>query len=149
MNSFRRTLSTVTKPFSFVHKTFVGLGFDKTKDKHVSMYKLAFVSRETDRSYTLYVAAKTLENGNAEVKLSEASFNEKHVPSQVEEAAISKLHDIADYLEQHNRSLNLVEDTHNSMAHTEAEMVALGKQMKHMKTGSELLEEGLVPDPIQ
>ncbi|MFD0698274.1 hypothetical protein ACFQZT_29800 [Paenibacillus sp. GCM10027628] len=149
MNSFRRTLSTVTKPFSFVHKTLVGLGFDKTKDKHVSMYKLAFVSPETDRSYTLYVTAHTMENGQAEVKLSEASFDEKHVPYQVKEAAISKLRDVADYLEQHSRTLKLVEDTHNSMAPTEDEMIVLGKQMKHMKTGSELLEEGLVPDPIQ
>ncbi|MBD0383640.1 hypothetical protein [Paenibacillus sedimenti] len=93
---------------------------------------------EADRGYTLFMPALTLEIGQSEVKLNEVGFDKSHVPEHVKEAALSKLRVVADYLEQHSRSL----------ASTEDEMVALGKQMKHMKIGSELLNEGLVPDPI-
>ncbi|MDQ0112097.1 hypothetical protein [Paenibacillus harenae] len=37
----------------------------------------------------------------------------------------------------------------NSMAPNEREIIRLGMDMKHMKTNSEIMEEGLVPDPIQ
>lgn len=36
-----------------------------------------------------------------------------------------------------------------SMASNEEEMIRLGKEMEHMKTNSELEEDGLVPDPRQ
>ncbi|WP_337098363.1 hypothetical protein [Paenibacillus sp. YIM B09110] len=37
----------------------------------------------------------------------------------------------------------------NTMAPNEQEIIRLGLDMKHMKTNSEIMEEGLVPDPIQ
>jgi hypothetical protein len=66
------------------------------------------------------------------------------------EAAQSKLIDVADYLEQHRRKDIKIEDVSNGrMATSEEEIWKLGKEMKHMKTNSELLDEGLIPDPVQ
>jgi hypothetical protein len=150
MKSFRRTLSPITKPFSFVHKTFVGLGFIRTMDKQKPLYRLTFRSSETNQEYSLYVTTQTLANGQAEVLLPQARFeHEELVPDSVLEAAQSKLYDLVDYLEQHSRTLKSVEDVPAGMAPDEDEMVKLGKQMKHLKTNSQLIEEGFIPDPIQ
>jgi hypothetical protein len=35
------------------------------------------------------------------------------------------------------------------MAPSEQEMIKLGEEMKHMKTNSEVIESGMIPDPIQ
>jgi heat shock protein HspQ len=81
MKSFRRTLSPVTKPFSYVHKTLVGLGFRKLENKSKPLYHLIFRNPDTNQSYTLYVSAQTLDNGQAEVMLPTARFEqESHVP---------------------------------------------------------------------
>lgn len=42
-----------------------------------------------------------------------------------------------------------IKSTTNSMAPTEKDMVKLGEEMKQMDTNSEVIEKGLVPDPIQ
>ena len=152
MKSFRKTLKPITKPFSYVHKTFLGLGFTSTEDKLKPLYHIVFRNPETARSYTLYVGAQTHENGQAEVLLPGARFEEEdQVPESVKEAARSKLKDVSDYLEQHSsRPLKNVTEVKNGvMATSEEELSRLGKEMKHMKTNSELLEEGLVPDPAQ
>lgn len=152
MKSFRKTLKPVTKPFSYVHKTFLGLGFTSTEDKLKPLYHIVFRCPETARNYTLYVSAQTHEDGQAEVMLPGARFeDEDQVPETVKEAARSKLKDVSDYLEQlNNRPLNKVDEVNNGfMATSQKELSRLGKEMKVMKTNSELLDEGLVPDPAQ
>jgi gas vesicle protein len=42
-----------------------------------------------------------------------------------------------------------VNQTINSMAQNEQEMVRLGKEMKHMDTNSQVKDKGMIPDPIQ
>ncbi|WP_162341540.1 hypothetical protein [Paenibacillus paridis] len=39
--------------------------------------------------------------------------------------------------------------TTNSMAPTEQEMIKLGEDMEKMDTNAEVIEKGLIPDPVQ
>lgn len=42
-----------------------------------------------------------------------------------------------------------LKSTTNSMAPTEKEMIKLGEDMEQMETNAEVIENGLIPDPIQ
>ncbi|CAM4323705.1 hypothetical protein L1N85_21030 [Paenibacillus alkaliterrae] len=42
-----------------------------------------------------------------------------------------------------------LKETTNSMAPTVKEMVKLGKDMDKMKTNTEIIENGMIPDPKQ
>jgi hypothetical protein len=42
-----------------------------------------------------------------------------------------------------------LEETTNSMAPTEEEMIKLGEDMEQMETNAEVIERGLIPDPAQ
>jgi hypothetical protein len=100
MNPIKRTLSTITKPFTNVNDTLVDLGFTRTNDKDNPVYALTFQSPESTRSFPLFVTVRKLDDGYAEVKLTEAGFyRDEDVPGLVWNAAQSKLHDVADYLE--------------------------------------------------
>ena len=39
--------------------------------------------------------------------------------------------------------------TMNTMAPNERDMVKLGKELKNMKTNSQVMREGIIPDPMQ
>lgn len=45
--------------------------------------------------------------------------------------------------------LEATKTTLNSMAPTEEEMIKLGADMEQMKTNAEVIESGMIPDPIQ
>ncbi|KRE44946.1 hypothetical protein [Paenibacillus sp. Soil522] len=45
--------------------------------------------------------------------------------------------------------LKATKTTINSMAPTEEEMIKLGADMEQMETNAEVIESGMVPDPIQ
>lgn len=54
--------------------------------------------------------------------------------------------------EQHTKHTSLEQELQtkmNTMAPNEKEMIKLGKDMKNMKTNSEIIDEGIVPDPKQ
>lgn len=42
-----------------------------------------------------------------------------------------------------------LESTTNSMAPTEKEMIKLGEDMENMETNAQVIENGMVPDPVQ
>lgn len=42
-----------------------------------------------------------------------------------------------------------LEETTNSMAPTEEEMIKHGEDMEKMETNAEVVENGMIPDPIQ
>ena len=42
-----------------------------------------------------------------------------------------------------------LKETTNSMAPTEEEMIKLGEDMERMKTNAEVIENGMIPDPVQ
>ena len=45
--------------------------------------------------------------------------------------------------------LEATKTTINTMAPTEAEMIKLGADMEQMDTNAEVIESGMIPDPIQ
>ncbi|MGO4345337.1 hypothetical protein AB4Z45_07525 [Paenibacillus sp. MCAF9] len=42
-----------------------------------------------------------------------------------------------------------LESTTNSMAPTEEEMIKLGEDMENMETNAQVIENGMIPDPVQ
>lgn len=122
-------------------------GFEQVEYLGNSTYRLNFLSDVTGASYPLYVKTAPTEKGGLFVHFAEDTFEENDtVPLQVRSAVLFKLQELKllsfpQSVEKHNNG---------SMAQNLDEMKKLGKEMSHMKTGSQHLEdENLIPDPIQ
>jgi hypothetical protein len=130
-----------------MQQQFKEIGFEQVKYLGNSTFRLNIMSDVTGASYPLYVKTAPSEKGGLIVHFEEDNLEENDtVPLQVRSAALEKLKEL--------KPLSLptaVEKNNNgSMAQNLDEMKKLGKEMSHMKTGSQRLEdENLIPDPIQ
>ncbi|MBV6717014.1 hypothetical protein [Paenibacillus chitinolyticus] len=151
MKEFSKTLATMTRPFSFVHKTLSEFGFVRPRTHENQLYVTTFADSITQRVYTLAIPTRLLENGHTEVYLGHTRFEAEELPpSRVVEAAICRMKELADYLNQPNKRPHTVETASNGYMATDSyDIRRLGNEMKKMKTNSELKQNGLIPDPIQ
>ncbi|MVP01983.1 hypothetical protein [Paenibacillus lutrae] len=151
MKEFSKTLTTTTKPFSFVHKTLSDFGFASTNDLGVPKYVTTFADSLTKRNYKLAIPTRSLDNGHTEVRLGQTKFeSEEEPPNRIIEAAVCKMKELADYLRQPVKRHQTVQTANNGYMATHArDLKRLGNEMKKMKTNSELKQTGLIPDPIQ
>jgi phage terminase large subunit len=122
-------------------------GFEQVEYLGNSTYRLNIMSDVTGASYPLYVKTATSEKGGLFVHFEEADFEENDtVPLQVRSAALDKLKE----LKLQSTPQSVEKNKNGSMAQNLDEMKKLGKEMNHMKTGSQHLEEeNLIPDPLQ
>ncbi|CAG7653149.1 hypothetical protein ACFQI7_30870 [Paenibacillus allorhizosphaerae] len=149
----KRTLPTITKPFTHVHNTLTALGFSETPCREGTLYELTFHDPATLKQYPYRIPTQTKENGQTEVQLPEAGFcGKQFVPESAEAAAVELLTEVQQYLEngQEKKAAPSIDQVMNGkMANNEAEVKKLGKVMASIPTNSELRKNGLVPDPIQ
>ncbi|TXK74848.1 hypothetical protein [Paenibacillus sp. N3.4] len=141
-----------------LHQKFTELGLERVAYTEKSTYTLNIYNEATSASYPLTLTTLTTEQGETTVHFDEADFQEnKFVPLQVRRAALDKLIELERFCngsDAPNRpngssSKSLDEANNSSMAQDLGEIKKLGNEMKHMKTNSELLEQNMIPDPIQ
>jgi hypothetical protein len=108
----------------------------------------------TDRQYTFSLPTRTSDKGITDVYLKEAAFKyEEKIPSSVREIALKVLTEVEEYLSSHEPkqvSIPIEEALNGRMSsNNTAELRRLGKEMSSMPTNSQVIENGMVPDPIQ
>lgn len=145
---------TVTRPFAHVHSTFTALGFAQTSLKDGCSYDLTFHDPLTAEQYTYSIPSQTADNGLTEVHLHEASFKEKGaIPASAENIASNIVNELEQYLIHHTpkpASVPIEVAQNGRMASNNTdELTRLGKEMSAMPTNSQVIENGMVPDPIQ
>ncbi|MFD0682067.1 MULTISPECIES: hypothetical protein [unclassified Paenibacillus] len=150
----KKQSQTVTRPFSHVHTTLTALGFTQTTVKNGSSYELTFRDPMTTGQYTYSIPTQTAENGLTDVYLHEASFKDKgDIPSTATDIASKVATEIKQYLSSHEPkqvSIPIEVAQNGRMAsNNTAELKRLGKEMSSMPTNSQVMENGMVPDPIQ
>ncbi|WP_409340694.1 hypothetical protein [Paenibacillus sp. MBLB4367] len=132
-----------------LHEQFTDLGLERIEHIEQSTYRLTISSDVTGTDYPLIVTTVTCEQGNTVVNFEEADFEGgEAVPLHVRRAALDKLIEL-ELLFLDTAAKSLKEANNSSMAQDMDEMKKLGNEMKHMKTGSELLENNQIPDPMQ
>ncbi|PGY12556.1 hypothetical protein [Bacillus sp. AFS031507] len=126
---------------------FKDYGFEQVEYLGNSTFRLHIMSDVTGASYPLYVKTATSEKGGMFVHFEEADFEENDtVPLQVRSAALDMLKE----LKLLSVPPSVEKNNNGSMARDLGEMKKLGKEMSHMKTGTQQLEEeNLIPDPLQ
>lgn len=147
-----RKLPNVTKPMAFAHRTISQLGFAAVTLNDGVYYRIEVRDPATGIRYAFRFPAQLLKDGNMVVKLSRGRFENGHeIPSSVETAVHNMLREVVEYLRNRvpKTKQRTLENTHNGMVVDKEDAVRLGKEMKAMKTNSELLKQGLIPDPIQ
>ncbi|MBU8880526.1 hypothetical protein BGM26_16345 [Bacillus sp. FJAT-29790] len=132
-----------------LNQHFADHGLERVEFLEKSTYRLNIISDVTGASYPLYINTSAYEQGHTVVHFEEAAFKENEtVPLHVHRSALDKLIELERlFLDSAPQSLE--ESNNSSMAQDFDEMKRLGKEMKNAKTGSELLEENLIPDPAQ
>ncbi|TDF92128.1 hypothetical protein [Paenibacillus piri] len=150
----KKTYRTVTRPFNHVHSTLTALGFTQTATKDGCCYALTFRDPRTDQQYMFGIPTRTADNGWTEVLLHEAAFKDKgEIPSSAMEIAVSVMMETKQYLSSHEpkpASIPIEIAQNGRMASNNAsELKRLGKEMANMPTNAQVIENGMVPDPIQ
>jgi hypothetical protein len=148
----KKTPLLIEKPFTHVHTTLTALGFTETLAPEGAVYEIKFSDPVSSRYYLYRLPTRTAENGQTVVHLHEADFADKIIiPDSVAETASQMMREVGQYLSSHEKPAGTPIDTamNGRMATTTAELKRLGKEMAKMPTNSQLLENGLVPDPIQ
>ncbi|MFE5322520.1 hypothetical protein ACFQ88_27955 [Paenibacillus sp. NPDC056579] len=149
----KKQMHLITRPFAHVHNTLTTLGFAEKPTRDGCVYELIFRDPVTLREYLYQLPTQTASNGLTIVHLHEACFVDKvEVPFGAVEAAVQMMAEVEQYLSNHEPKLasTPIEEAMNGrMANNEAEVRRLGKEMANMPTNSQLLENGMVPDPIQ
>ncbi|WP_411504341.1 hypothetical protein [Brevibacillus centrosporus] len=132
-----------------VHQKFIEMGFERIEHAVTSTYRLPILCEKTGRVYPLFVTAVTFEHGQTMINYEEASFEEsRSVPLSVRKAAYEKLIELEQrFLESPSASVKQAKN--GSMARNMEEIKKLGEEMKDLKTGSEIIDENKIPDPIQ
>ncbi|MCD1261216.1 hypothetical protein B5M42_020665 [Paenibacillus athensensis] len=138
---------------SELHDQLNELGLKRIQYLEKSVYEVDMTDEATDSAYTFTVSILRYEDGETAVQLEEAGMdNTVMVPLHIRCAALNKLREI-EQICRNSRTDPAVESaahaTNGSMAPNMDEMKKLGNEMKQMKTNSELLEENMIPDPIQ
>jgi hypothetical protein len=162
-----------TMPNDFFARAIIRLGFIPAEEGGRKLVQLSLFSPEQNDSFLFRVPYVSDESERITLLAHDATFfggidGSKPVPDEIREAGLRKLAELCgdelvplsgwpeeeadEYAatgenpeeeEEESRPLNGV------MAPEEADLVRLGKEMKMMKTNSELEREGLIPDPIQ
>ncbi|GFZ81131.1 hypothetical protein GCM10008018_28390 [Paenibacillus marchantiophytorum] len=132
-----------------MHQQLTNMGLERVAYTEKSVYQINIKHEPTSVSYPLTLTTLTTEHGNTTVHFHEADFQENEfVPLEVRRTALDKLIEL-ERLCNGSSSKSLEEANNSSMAQDMAEIKKLGNEMKHMKTNSELLEQNMIPDPIQ
>ncbi|MCZ8514541.1 hypothetical protein O9H85_19360 [Paenibacillus filicis] len=148
--SRKKTLPSISKPFAHVHSTLSALGFCEQSSREGTQYELTFRDPATLQEYPFRVYTHTQENGTTLVNLAEAGFLTESVPDAAKDAAKQVMSELLQYLENDRPKLTPIHEAMNGrMASNEAEVIKLGKSMNNYPTNSQLLEIGMVPDPMQ
>jgi len=145
---------TVTRPFNHVHATLTALGFTQTTVKDYCCYELTFRDPMTAGHYMYSIPTRTDSSGQTEVNLREASFKTKGgIPSAVTNMASNIMSEVRQYLSSHEPEqagvpIEIAQNGRMASNNT-AELKKLGKEMAGMPTNSQVIENGMIPDPIQ
>ncbi|WP_301170895.1 hypothetical protein [Brevibacillus nitrificans] len=132
-----------------VHQKFIEMGFERIEHTVTSTYRRPILCEKTGQVYPMFVTAVTFEHGQTVINYEEASFKESRiVPLSVRKAAYEKLIELEQrFLESPSTSVKQAKN--GSMARNMEEIQKLGEEMKDLKTGSEIIDENKIPDPIQ
>ncbi|MGO4499220.1 hypothetical protein AB4114_25385 [Paenibacillus sp. 2RAB27] len=132
-----------------LHQQLTDLGLERMEYVEKSVYRIDIYNDATSAAYPLTLTTITSELGNTSVHFHEADFaDNQFVPLQVRRAALDKLIEL-EQICNGSTGKSIEEANNGSMAQNMDEMKKLGNEMKHMKTNSELIENDMVPDPMQ
>jgi len=149
----KKQMHLITRPFNHVHNTLTMLGFTGRTTRDGCVYELSFRDPITSQQYLYQLPTKTATNGLTVVHVHEACFVDKvDIPLSAAEAAVLMMAEVEQYLASHEpkpSSTPIEEAMNGRMANNEAEVKRLGKEMANMPTNSQVMENGMVPDPIQ
>jgi hypothetical protein len=147
----KKTPLLIKKPFTHVHNTLTALGFTEKTVPDGSVYEIKLRDSLSTKEYLYRLPTKTAENGHTIVYLHESAFMDTDIPISAAEAASQMMSEVEQYLSSHEKQAGTPIDKamNGRMATTETELKRLGKEMAKMRTNSQLLESGMVPDPIQ
>jgi len=162
----------VTRPLVEFRKTAFRLGFQPSETEGRKVVQLTFRSPERDGAITYRIPF--LSDGSERITLlvQQAEFSGdwsggEGVPASVRDEAHRKLCELIGESTQRAREREtpsaaagtgqaeqaadpaLHMTLNGVMAQDEQDLIRLGKEMKAMKTNTELEQEGMIPDPIQ
>ncbi|MGG1556038.1 hypothetical protein [Paenibacillus ferrarius] len=124
-------------------------GFERTRHAEISTYRLNISHGASGNDYPFIVTAVSSEEDGVAIHWDEARFEgTESVPLQVRKAALEKLIELEKMLNRPTGK-TIEEADNGSMSQDMQEVKKLGAEMKHMKTNSEVMAQGLIPDPIQ
>lgn len=133
-----------------VYQKLAELGLERIEYTERAMYKLNIVDESSKVSYPIILTTHTCDQGDTIVKFEEASFGGgESVPRSIRKAALDKLSELEQLFLVPSQTKGLAEVQNGSMAPDETEMKKLGNQMKNMKTNTELMDQDMIPDPVQ
>ncbi|TMV45155.1 hypothetical protein FE783_30320 [Paenibacillus mesophilus] len=154
----------VTKPYEEFNQAVIRLGFMPSESEGYKVVQLTFSS--TARNDKIMYRIPFVSDGSERITLlvHQAGFSGEWagcdgIPEQIREEAHRKLCELvgvpyeprgADREPPADKDNDSQSDTVNGiMVQDEQDLVRLGKEMKAMKTNTELEQEGMIPDPIQ
>ncbi|WP_281883705.1 hypothetical protein [Paenibacillus sp. YYML68] len=147
------TMPSLIKPFAFVHRTLASFGFTQSSTSLGVVYSCTFRDPATRQSYVLMLPTSTEEKGQTCIRFSEARLTGiEPIPTEVRDAVDDIMRELVQYLQNDTRSARPeaeLESMNGYMANNEEELKRLGKVMSSMPTNSQLVKNGLVPDPMQ
>lgn len=133
-----------------VYRKLAELGLERIEYSERAMYKLNLIDEATQATYPLILTTHTCDQGDTIVKFEEVDFGYGDaIPRSVRKAALDKLFELEQLFFSDTRRKGLEGVQSGTMAPNEQEMRKLGNEMKRMKTNTELMDEDIVPDPIQ
>jgi hypothetical protein len=139
---------------NYVHETLTKFGLRRIEITEKAVYQINIVNESNNISYPISLYTTTNEMGSTVVNFEEVDYGgDMLIPLDVRKTALSLLFELEQLLNKQmdkkpdNRKLE--QSNNSSMAQNEEEIKKLGKEMKQMKTNTQVLESGMVPDPIQ
>lgn len=131
------------------HQQFTELGLERIEHCVTSTYRLPIKCEKTGLVYPLLVTTVTFEHGHTVINFEEATFEGNvRIPLAIRKAALEKLIELEHYFQECS-STSLKRAKNGYMARNMDEIKRLGAEMKDLKTGSEIIDENQIPDPIQ
>lgn len=151
--SRKKTPHLIKKPFTHVHDTLTTLGFAELSPPECCLYEIIFRDPLSTKEYVFQLPTQTVDNGDTVVYLHEADFKDQtNIPDSAVESAKQMMLEVEQYLSSHEKKqagASIDKVMNGRMASTEAELKQLGKEMSKMPTNAQVIESGMVPDPIQ
>jgi hypothetical protein len=148
-----KILPNMKTSFAKADQIFRFQGFRKTGRQEALIYRGKLRDAATQSEYYLNIAVRKQVDEQGTMRIGSVYFDRtRRIPLTIMEAAKSKLAEMADYLydirERHDR-VEENADLNGRMAPNNREIKRLGREMEHMKTNSQITDEGRIPDPIQ